>query len=86
MGEVFDYINNENDELEKVRLLNVCRARAKTLKLEKEFDGIIRAFAKADKAIACEYEREKAKQNETEQAETARAEAEQSDISETATI
>lgn len=43
---------------------------------------VIFALVVAEKLI----EREKAKQNETEQSETARAEAEQSDISETATI
>lgn len=61
--EIFDEIYNEDDELERERLLGMYKARAKALNLEKELSTVIKAYNKADKALASEYKRENAKRN-----------------------
>ena len=61
--EIFDAIYDEEDEPEKARLLGLYKARAKELNLEKELSDVIKAYNKADKALASEYKRENAKRN-----------------------
>ena len=61
--EIFDAIYDEEDEPEKARLLGLYKARAKELNLEKELSDVIKAYNKADKALANEYKRENAKRN-----------------------
>ncbi len=61
--EIFDGIYDEEDELEKARLIGIYKARAKELGLEKELKEIIKAYNKADEALAKEYKRKNAKNN-----------------------
>ena len=42
--EIFDGIYNEEDELEKARLIGIYKARAKELGLETELKEIIKAY------------------------------------------
>ena len=58
--ELLDDIYNEEDECERARLLALYRRRAKELSLEKEAESIIKAYNKADKALASEYKRRSA--------------------------
>lgn len=60
---IFDSLYDIEDELERTRLKALITAKAKELKLEKEFASVIKAYDKANQKLAEEYTRQAAKRN-----------------------
>lgn len=61
--EVFDEIYDNEDELERARLIGLCKMRAKEFHAEKELSEIFRAYNAADEALAAQYKKEAARRD-----------------------
>lgn len=62
---LIDSLYDVEDDLERARLKALISARAKELKLEKEFKDIIKAFDSANQKLADEYTKANAQRNAT---------------------